>query len=429
MDNTKIDAILKFNMDQSIASSSALGATLSLSNESKSIKTIVDLVKDLNKCNSTIFLAEQVKSIEQFIESVESLYTSISNYLNISANRTEVNKNNILNQIRDILNNIKYDIKPIINRQKILSLLEVNTNELLQEQRYGILSLKSEEAKIEYVKKLLNNLLSIDYGVVTTTQEQTIASYIDSVTTLFQEIRNHNGSENEKKKIILKIDAVIDSSSSIKALSLYDTVSAMQQNIDNKINTKVSEYTDTLFAIKKIESDAKNALQNIHLVSSKAVVSKHSVIFKEEAANHKRNSWCWFAGIIVLIVTIILIAYGLLNGSLMPSSNDIGIIIQYTIAKLIIFSTLYFALAWAVKSYRANKHNEVLNKHRQNALDTFDAFVDAASSDEQTKNAVLLQTVQSIFCQQNTGYNEKEGDYPEHTKILEIIGSSVKNNN
>ncbi|GAB1402311.1 hypothetical protein MASR1M68_12220 [Elusimicrobiota bacterium] len=69
--------------------------------------------------------------------------------------------------------------------------------------------------------------------------------------------------------------------------------------------------------------------------------------------------------------------------------------VQFTFSKIIIFSSLFFLLTLAFKSYKASKHNEILNKHRQNAITTFEKFVKSAN-DDKTKNAVLLQTVNAI---------------------------------
>jgi hypothetical protein len=76
-------------------------------------------------------------------------------------------------------------------------------------------------------------------------------------------------------------------------------------------------------------------------------------------------------------------------------------------------------MIWTGRIYRAYKHNAVVNRHRANALATFEAFAKAAS-DMETKNAVLLQATQCIFAPQQTGYVSGE---PETTMppVLEIV--------
>ena len=86
--------------------------------------------------------------------------------------------------------------------------------------------------------------------------------------------------------------------------------------------------------------------------------------------------------------------------------------VQMAIPKLFVFSVL-LATVWCGKTYRAYRHNAVVNRHRQNALATFQTFAKAAV-DQATKDAVLLQATQCIFSQQPTGYIQTE---PEPTAL------------
>ena len=47
------------------------------------------------------------------------------------------------------------------------------------------------------------------------------------------------------------------------------------------------------------------------------------------------------------------------------------------------------------------------------------------SADDQTKNAVLIETTHSIFANQQTGYLKSEGDSESNNKIIEIIKSAT----
>ena len=98
-------------------------------------------------------------------------------------------------------------------------------------------------------------------------------------------------------------------------------------------------------------------------------------------------------------------------------------IVQFTITKVVVLTALFYGLSITNRNYKAHKHNAVMNKHRQNALSTFETFSSAASADDQTKNAVLLETTHSIFSNQQTGYLKSEGDSESNSKIIEIIKS------
>jgi len=94
--------------------------------------------------------------------------------------------------------------------------------------------------------------------------------------------------------------------------------------------------------------------------------------------------------------------------------------VQLAIAKIVVFGALYFALVWAGRVYRAESFNLVVNQHRQNALSTFETFV-KATSDEHTKNAVLLHATQSIFSHQPSGFTQHYQDATPSPQVLEIV--------
>ena len=70
---------------------------------------------------------------------------------------------------------------------------------------------------------------------------------------------------------------------------------------------------------------------------------------------------------------------------------------------------------------RAHRHNEVVNRHRQNALSSFETFVAAARADEQTKNAVLLEATRSIFALQPTGYDSTDAESAGSSQLIEVM--------
>jgi anti-sigma28 factor (negative regulator of flagellin synthesis) len=101
-------------------------------------------------------------------------------------------------------------------------------------------------------------------------------------------------------------------------------------------------------------------------------------------------------------------------------------IVQFTITKIVVLSALFYGLSITNRNYKAHKHNGIMNKHRQNALSTFEIFSKAASADDQTKNAILLETTHSIFSNQQTAYLKSEGNSDSSNKIIEIIKSATK---
>lgn len=169
-------------------------------------------------------------------------------------------------------------------------------------------------------------------------------------------------------------------------------------------------------------------LEKVRRAAAEVGVAQHSVHFKEQADEHMKKTTGWliataiFGGLTLIFGGVNMWYYATHITQLTnPQSIQLGI------SKLVIFSILYSAAFWSGRVYKSQWHNYIINKHRQNALSTFETFVKAAS-DEQTKNAVLLQATQSIFSPQNSGFVSHGKDAVTSPQILEVIKNVTRVN-
>ena len=91
-----------------------------------------------------------------------------------------------------------------------------------------------------------------------------------------------------------------------------------------------------------------------------------------------------------------------------------------TVMKVVVLSTAFTLAVACSRIYRSHRHNFIVNRHRRNALRTFQAFANAPEADAQTKSAVLLEATKCIFSQQATVYISSEQD-AQPSQILEIV--------
>jgi hypothetical protein len=78
-------------------------------------------------------------------------------------------------------------------------------------------------------------------------------------------------------------------------------------------------------------------------------------------------------------------------------------VVRGTVARLAALSIVAFALAFCVRNYRVNMHLEVLNKRRENALNTF-GLMQASVTSEDARNIVVGELVRAVFTSEETGY-------------------------
>lgn len=178
----------------------------------------------------------------------------------------------------------------------------------------------------------------------------------------------------------------------------------------------------------KIIGEMQGALDRVRQAAAEAGVAQHAIHFKDEAEFHKQQSYYWLAAAIAF--GAVTVGYALY--SLGPQLNDLSAAtwprtLQLVLPRLIVIFVLTFGLVWSVRNFSASRHNFVVNRHRQNALSSFETFVKGAS-DKQTKDAVLLQATQSIFSPQESGFVKGEGPPQLGSQIVEVVrgGASDK---
>ena len=162
---------------------------------------------------------------------------------------------------------------------------------------------------------------------------------------------------------------------------------------------------------------------NIAQKSAEMGVIQQAEYFKEEADKHRaecsrwRSYTIWMASVVGF--------YGLstmfLHNVPFLVPTDLYETIQLTVGKLIVFFVLVYMLFLCVKNFLSNRHNEIVNRHRQNALMTYRALVDAGGTPE-ARDVVLTHAASSIFSPNDTGYARSgDGGSANGKSVVELI--------
>ena len=170
---------------------------------------------------------------------------------------------------------------------------------------------------------------------------------------------------------------------------------------------------------EKLLTEIQDVLDKARQAAVEVGVAQHYLIFKEESEEHKVLSVIWLKRTVYVLIGIGVAGIALLF--IPPHDTATISLIQFTVTKIVILSVLFYGLAICTRNYKAHKHNSILNKHRQNALNTFETFTKAAGNDTQTKSAVLLEATHTIFSNQQTGYLNNDNDSDSPNKIIEIF--------
>lgn len=150
-------------------------------------------------------------------------------------------------------------------------------------------------------------------------------------------------------------------------------------------------------------------------------IKRHATDFATEARQQQVSAEKWLNATSCLAAATAILAFAnvYLSAS-RPLTLNSAALTQLVVAKVVAFSILISATIWCGRAYRAARHNEIVNRHRQNALASFEAFA-AATEDPATRNTVLVQATQAIFAPQPSGYGESAQDGSSGGSLAELV--------
>lgn len=168
-----------------------------------------------------------------------------------------------------------------------------------------------------------------------------------------------------------------------------------------------------------VEAEANRVLNEVRRTAAESGVSQQAVYFGDEATAQGVLSGKWQTYTNWTAIGLGASAVASLVFSIIWSPENPYQTAQIALSKVLIFSTIAFMLFLSSRTLLAHRHNEVVNKHRQNALLTFNALVEA-SGDQQTREVVLTHASACIFAPQETGFS-KQTSTPSPSSIMEVL--------
>lgn len=171
------------------------------------------------------------------------------------------------------------------------------------------------------------------------------------------------------------------------------------------------------------KTDADKALAAIRAVAAEQGVSQQASYFRNEVTEQEELADKWlkytyrFAAAVATFAVFSLFLHKI--DWIKPVGN--AEMLQLVSSKFLIFAVLGYLLIMAAKNYASHKHNAVVNRHRQNALLTYQALVQASAT-QGTEDIVLAHAASCIFSPQETGFiQNKSESSPGSKSVLEFM--------
>lgn len=207
------------------------------------------------------------------------------------------------------------------------------------------------------------------------------------------------------------------------------------QGIEDKARATVQRIEDMSAKgseeLNLIKEAAEKVLDDVREVAEEQGVSQQAEYFKKEAEYHTGEAAWWRSAVFIAAGVLASYAVFSLFFHKIPWFSPQGKyeIAQFIVSKVLIFGVLSFSLYLSVRNYMSHQHNAIVNKHRQNSLMTYQAFMNAADGSTGSE-AVLLSAASCIYSPQPTGYASENGNGQSFggRNVIELLSKPIVGN-
>ncbi len=193
--------------------------------------------------------------------------------------------------------------------------------------------------------------------------------------------------------------------------ALEPIVAYLRSTQIEKSQTKFDDFfSDAVKKWEKFDNESEAKLQTLDELKltrenqiATTSISDHVKFFDNQAKEHRDSARRWLKSTICMaigFISTVIIFWFLIK----PIGDQLTAILQNFFTKGFVISVFYMLLNRSIKNYTAEKHLEVVNLHRKNALATFEAFAAASGNNPHTRDQVLLASTNAIFDANQSGY-------------------------
>ena len=299
----------------------------------------------------------------------------------------------------------------------------------------GTLNFRESKVDLEQIHELLKPLSTHPTELLTQGTADSIIHSLESLHPIIDGIRDFDverESPHARDQLVAQLHGQTEAIVEIVAPWLPYLAYA-QGDVQKSIQQITDAVTNARAIVEAGREDVDKGKQEIASIidaardaSAEAGVATFTRDFADKAAALEKTARWWLAAAAMFVLTTISFAIVFAHGLLLPAGESLAELLQVATTKLIVLGLLFSATIWCGRLYKATKHQAAVNEFRANGLKSFQAFV-AATDDDATRNAVLLETTRAIFAHAPTGLiDAKAGDSEGSVRVVEVAKDAAR---
>ena len=275
-------------------------------------------------------------------------------------------------------------------------------------------------------------LSSVDPINLSDATVQTIRDYLPQFYEVVEEIEDFNVSGENPTEKHEEISKKISEYCREARSTLEPIIAYLRSTQIEKSQTQFNDFFhEAVKKWEKLDNESEAKLQTLDDLILKQenrlteiLIADYVKIFEDQAKVHQEGAKRWFWGTVYLAIGSVAI-FLLLWFFMKPAGDQLAAVLQNFLIKGFLVSVFYMLLNRSIKNYTAEKHLEIVNLHRKNALATFDAFADAAGENRDTRDQVLLASTDAIFDMNQSGYLSVKTSHSDSANPIQQIFRAI----
>jgi hypothetical protein len=243
--------------------------------------------------------------------------------------------------------------------------------------------------------------------------------------------RNQFNNHNEITRRVRELHNRVFSEQQHNLLLLFSTARSYDIAGASRVISQVEQARKSLDDLGKQQQSVLNSLRT---KAGEQTIQDYARIFGDQANKHSSFSlklkpqpklvigaaYFWIAtAIVVLCLGVANIHY--IDDWFPLNSSNSYVLIGALIKRVALISLWLFLVAFGFRQFSVNKHLATLNRHRQNALNSFRLFIETIGPQDATARAqLMLQVAKAIYEQGPTGYLSHKLTDQKEPSILEL---------
>lgn len=318
-------------------------------------------------------------------------------------------------------------------RASLVRVQDFQPSSLVQKEKFGQASFEEAVGPAARIVELFRQLPASALELLPMNELHTVRAQADSVYHLFQQILEFDIDVGEVRNRQTQFIDTLKASFQSHFTQVFPLISySVARTVDfNRLEDQgraavqnVRDQTESLMKeIAQQQSEAARILEEVRKTAAERGVSQEAFYFKGEADGHKIAAETWQSYTIFMSVVVGLYGIATLFIHKIPilTPSNTYETAQLIAGKLIVFFVLVYMLSICAKNFLSNRHNEIVNRHRQNALMTYKSLVDAGGTPA-ARDVILNHAAASVYQLHDTGFTKAvDGGGASSSSIIGLL--------